>query len=111
MVRCFLATQKASAVEKVTGYGFLYLPGTHQIQELSFVERPIAVFPLLVRVENFGCWSELGNVHIFDATDSFREVLEVVPLRESCKLRDIVQAHAHQTLQPGVFLPGKECLR
>ena len=109
MVRCFPAAQKASAVEKVTGYGFLYWPGTHQIQELSFAERPIAVFPLLVRVENFGCRSQLGNVHVFDATDSFREVLEVISLRESRKLRDIVQAHFNQTLHPGVFQPDKEC--
>jgi hypothetical protein len=104
VVRCFLAAQKASAVEKVTGYGFLYSPGAHQIQELSFVERPIAVFPALVRVENFGCWSKRGDVHVFDATDSFCEVSEVIPLRESRKLRDVVQTHVHQTLYAGVFV-------
>src|SRR5580704_7758140 len=49
MVRRFLAAQKAP-VEKFTGYGFLDAPGQHQFQKLSFVERPIAFFPLLVGV-------------------------------------------------------------
>src|SRR5579863_39310 len=93
MVRRFFATKKAPAVKKIAWRGFLYAPGAHQIEELSFVVRPVAVFLLLVRVKNFGCWSKLRHVHIFDAADCLREVPEIIPLGESGKLRDVVQAH------------------
>ena len=50
MHRFLLAAQEASTFEEVPGNGLFDLARAHEIQELLFVQRPIAVFLLFIGI-------------------------------------------------------------
>ena len=90
MMRLFLAAQKAAALDGCGIKPLFDFPLFHQVQKRWFVDAPIT-FVLLVGVEDIGRRREQGLMNVVDVADLLEKELEVVALRESGELGNVVE--------------------
>jgi hypothetical protein len=91
-IRRVLAAQQDGVGYQFARHGVLDLPRPHQRQELSLIDGPAEVL-LSIAIEHFLSRREIRNRDVVHVGDLAQEESQVVPLRESGKLRHIVEAH------------------
>ena len=85
VVRLVFTAQETALGKDVPGNRLLDLTGTHQFEKLAFVDRPVSLV-LPVAVEHVLRRRKGWLVYVIHVADLTKEILEVVPLRESCQL-------------------------
>src|SRR5262245_25745739 len=92
LMRRGLAAQKTAVGQKCLGNGLLDFASGEQRQESFLILLPVAGAGPMV-VEHFLRRGELRQVKVFDAAQLFQKIAEILLLRESGELRDVVEPY------------------
>jgi hypothetical protein len=109
MAMFWRVSKQASVLKDFSRYFALDFPLTHQFQKLPFIELPVAIL-FLVAIEHLLSRGKQRQVKIVDAADGFEKITEIVFLRESGKLRNVVEAHIHEALGARILEASKKLL-
>src|SRR5579863_2420783 len=99
--RQFAAEERARNFKLRAVQGAFDFPFRQQRQEARFVLSP-AAFALLVVVEHGLGWRKERLMQVVGAAQFFEEIREVLALRESGQLGNVVEADVHQPADSGL---------
>lgn len=97
MVGRFLAAKKTGLCDGLLWDFHFDLPRTYQLQKTTFVIGPIPTI-FLIAIEQFLSWREQRNMKVFHMGKFLQEELQVTLLRETCQLRNVIQANVDEPL-------------
>lgn len=107
MVRLVLAAEQATAFEDIRIDPLLDFPLFHQFEKRGLVNAPVA-FVFLVSIKYVGSWRKQWLVNVVNADDLFKKIPEIIPLGESSKLGDVVEAHIDDAFGAALFEKSKK---
>jgi len=92
------AAQQASPVHNGPVERLLYSALSHQSNKFLLVLAPVTVV-FFVRGEHFLVGREFRQVHVSDGENGLAKEFQIVPLRESSQLRNVIQAYINESYQ------------
>ena len=101
VMRLVFAAEQAALSHDFLRDALFNLPLLHEVEKPLFIGGPVPL-QLLVFIEHLPGRGEVGRVHVIHAAHLLEEEREVVPLGEPGELRDVVEAHVHDALGPGL---------
>lgn len=107
VMRLVLATQQASTLDSFWIDFLFNFPFLHQFQKRGFIDTPVA-FVLFVGIEDVLSGCEHRQVDVVDVGDFLEKVLEVVTLRKSGELGDVVETHIDDALGAALAQESEE---